>query len=977
MSGNTAARFNVLTLSQAELVDAACDRFETTWRAGDWPCIEAYLDAVSAPCRQTLLLELLKLELELRMNVGETPTADEYRVRFPDHAEAIGQIFAAVREPSGPLSTEPDDSLSGGSSADPDASTASLVPGQIGDSFHCDRVLGRQLGEYLIVDRLGSGGMGVVYRALQRSAGRFVALKLIKADWWGDSTDATSHEAEVRFRNEAQANAQLEHDHIVPVYEVGHVAGLLFFSMRLIKGRSLGQMILSDGPLPPRRAAYYIEAIARAIQYAHDKSVVHRDVKPGNIMVDENDRPILIDLGLAKSLEATEYTTLTGKALGTAEYMSPEQAKGQKDVSFLSDVYGLGATLFALLTGRPPFSGPNPMVVLRKVIDEEPAWPRECDKAVGKELKAICLKCLEKNADRRIPSAGELAVELKKYLSYERCKYTLPGPGTRLKKWVRRQPWRAAAAALAFLALLVAGSAWALNVRQSHEAARGFLEDVQNAALAELPAKIERMAGYRGWVVPGLRELLRNQPEGTEAQTRVWLALLPFEPERAGDLAKRLQSCGPEEHRVIRDALRNHWPDIAPKLRDVVTDVRADQGRRMCAAAGLIAHDGPNTPASSAWQELRLAPDPGPRVALLEFLVQSRVDPEILARRLEFEPDESVRRQVIQMLGALGNGQPPSGISQELPGRLIAMYRDHPDPGVHSSLGYLLQRWGMNAEVKSIDLELAGKERGKRRWYVTPAAITMAVIDLPAEVRSRLPEAGELPARFAIATIETPLELVLKSGAEYVKQRKEQYDNNAPDAPDLPADALSYSNAARLCNWLSEREGIPAAEWCYRPGRHEGVMILEPDYAKRRGYRLPTVPEWLFAARAGSDTNRYFGQDTTFSAHYAWHSLNSDGHTQPVGKLRPNDFGLFDVIGNVREWCHNTKLFPNAECTSCQSGSDPGPCEMQLEALVGGDFIASPEMQNALAERADRRFDTMLPHDPIVCAGFRVVKSEF
>ena len=116
-------------------------------------------------------------------------------------------------------------------------------------------------------------------------------------------------------------------------------------------------MILSDGPLPPRRAAYYVEAIARAIQYAHEKKVVHRDVKPGNIMVDENDRPILIDLGLAKSLEATEYTTMTGKALGTAEYMSPEQAKGQKDVGFPTDVYGLGATLFALLTGRRPLAG--------------------------------------------------------------------------------------------------------------------------------------------------------------------------------------------------------------------------------------------------------------------------------------------------------------------------------------------------------------------------------------------------------------------------------------------------------------------------------------------------------------------------------------------------------------------------------------------------------------------------------------------
>ena len=136
---------------------------------------------------------------------------------------------------------------------------------------------------------------------------------------------------------------------------------------------------------------------------------MHRDVKPGNIMLDENDRPYLIDLGLARSLEKTEYTTLTGRPLGTAAYMSPEQARGASEIGSSTDVYGLGATLFTLLTGRPPFTGPGPMVVLRKVIDEEPAWPRERDRPVGVELKAICLKCLEKNPANRFGSAGELA----------------------------------------------------------------------------------------------------------------------------------------------------------------------------------------------------------------------------------------------------------------------------------------------------------------------------------------------------------------------------------------------------------------------------------------------------------------------------------------------------------------------------------------------------------------------------------------
>jgi len=141
-------------------------------------------------------------------------------------------------------------------------------PEQVDDLPEVDGALGRIVGEYLILDRIGSGGMGVVYRALQRGANRIVALKLIKADWWGESTADTNREAAIRFRHEARAHAQLEHDHIVPVYDVGQADGLLFFSMRLIKGRSLAQIVRSDGPLPPRRAAYYLEAIARAIQFA-------------------------------------------------------------------------------------------------------------------------------------------------------------------------------------------------------------------------------------------------------------------------------------------------------------------------------------------------------------------------------------------------------------------------------------------------------------------------------------------------------------------------------------------------------------------------------------------------------------------------------------------------------------------------------------------------------------------------------------
>jgi eukaryotic-like serine/threonine-protein kinase len=231
MIGNTAAKFDDLSLPEAELVDAACDRFETAWRAGGRPCIASEMNAVPESCRMILLLELIKRELELRVQTGERPTAEEYGPRFPDQVPAIVEILHAMCPAKQGLSSWPDDNREpaeqhpGPSNAD--ASMTDLEPGQLVDPSQLDQAIGRQPGDYLILDRIGSGGLGVVYRALQRSASRFVALKLIKADWWGDSTHVSSHEAEIRFRLEAQARAQLDHDHIVPVYDAGHVGGFL------------------------------------------------------------------------------------------------------------------------------------------------------------------------------------------------------------------------------------------------------------------------------------------------------------------------------------------------------------------------------------------------------------------------------------------------------------------------------------------------------------------------------------------------------------------------------------------------------------------------------------------------------------------------------------------------------------------------------------------------------------------------------
>jgi hypothetical protein len=856
--------------------------------------------------------------------------------------------------------------------------TAEWVPGSLGALPEVDGALGRLVGDYLILDRLGRGGMGVVYRALQRRARRIVALKLIKAEWWGESTEDSHRAAEVRLRHEAEALAQLEHDHIVPIYDVGQVDGLMYFSMRLIRGRSLAAMVRSDGPLPPERAAGYLEPIARAVQYAHDRGVLHRDLKPGNIMVDADDRPYLIDLGLCKSLEATDYTSGDGRPLGTAEYMPPEQARGDKDVGFEGDVYGLGATLFTLVTGSPPFTGSSPAVVLRKVIDEEPAWPPERDQAVGSELKAICLKCLEKDPSRRFRSAGALAEALRRYRAEEPTGITLPGPWSRLARWVRRNPWRAAAVGLAVCTVMVAAMAWVQAARRASRTADSMVTDLPRIPLSDLPRKIRELEGYRGLVEPRLRALIVSSPDDPELRARVALALLPSEPSRAIELADRLLACGPEEHWVIREALRDRWAEMAPRLDAVLDDPRSDPGRRTRAATALIALDartGAGTAPSveRAWSLLRLEPVPDPRVELLDWLVRSKVEVATLAGRLEHEPDPSVRRMLILGMAELGDGQPLGGVPPALRARLAAWYRDDLDSGIHSSLAYLLRRWGDRSEQERIDAERAGRPRDQRRWLVTARGQTMAVIDPADPSTPQIPGGGPF-RRFAIATTETTIGQYRAYDPDYWTRDKERAALPHSD-PDLAAFAVCYHDAAGYCNWLSRQEGLPPEQWCYVPGRVAGSLVLAPDSPCRLGYRLPTLQEWEYAARAGTTTDRYFGQSLGHAADYAWFNRNGHNHAEPVGRKRPNDAGLFDALGNVLELCDNLDPPHDPGC-DCPAAHGADCRKHRLVSIRGGSFYQG---QGGLTVAVySKTLDRVSPEPENAWhyIGFRIARSE-
>jgi hypothetical protein len=340
--------------------------------------------------------------------------------------------------------------------------------------------------------------MGVIYRARQRSLNRVVALKMILAGRLAGPAEVQ------RFRLEAEAVAQLEHEGIVPVYEVGEHEGQHYFSMRLIEGGSLAA-VPGRFRADLRGAAALVAAVARAVHHAHQRGVLHRDLKPGNVLVDREGRPHVTDFGLARRLGGVGATLASGAVIGTPAYMAPEQARAEKGVTVAADVYGLGAVLYELLAGRPQFLGDDPLEVLARVISEEPARPRSLNPTVDRDLETVCLKCLEKDARQRYGSAEAVALELERWLRGEPIEARPVGRVVRAWRWCRRNPVVAGLAAALALVLVTGITATAFFAVEADSRARGEKEERQKAETArdELADSIGRgllrPLGYGGW----------------------------------------------------------------------------------------------------------------------------------------------------------------------------------------------------------------------------------------------------------------------------------------------------------------------------------------------------------------------------------------------------------------------------------------------------------------------------------------------
>jgi WD40 repeat protein len=421
------------------------------------------------------------------------------------------------------------------------ASTDELIL-DLDDPAQCD------LGDYTLIELLGRGGMGVVYRAHQASLDREVALKLLAAGPWA-SADFIE-----RFRREAQSAARMQHPNIVAIHEFGQHAGLSFFSMRVVHGPSLAVRLEHEGPFSPRDAAALMRTVAEAVDYAHRLNVLHLDLKPGNVLIDETGQPLVADFGLARRLD--QLLPDAGEDVsGTPSYMAPEQAQaGSVGLGRATDIYGLGAILYELLTGRPPFLGATPQTTLQMVVCETLTSPRQLDPTIPRDLEAICLHCLARDPTRRYATAGALAADLGNFLDDRAISVRTPGAPERARRWARREPRFAAAVAAVGLVLTV-----------------GLVSTGQQWWRAEGSAAHARSLLWEGRREAALR--LQQDGRGFEAQSRLLDNLREQEAAGASDASAmdRLR-IGMMQGQGARLIDRLLVPDASPMAVEVSPD---------------------------------------------------------------------------------------------------------------------------------------------------------------------------------------------------------------------------------------------------------------------------------------------------------------------------------------------------------------------------------------------------------------------
>jgi tetratricopeptide (TPR) repeat protein/predicted Ser/Thr protein kinase len=553
-------------ISKADLVELVCNDQSERWRARQRVPCESYLALHPALQDDKLAFEVVYHEYALRESLGETPEPQEFFWRFPRFADRLSrqlQLHDALRSGEAPEVGQP---------ANPSDVTKRASRGIAG---------GLDFPGFEILEELGRGGAGVVYKARQDGLNRLVALKVIRAGFCDDADAAD------RFRAEAEAAARFQHPNLIQVYEVGEHEGNAYLALEYASGGSLHQK-LAGTPQDPHDSARLVEALARALHYAHQRGIVHRDLKPANVVLTEEGVPKVTDFGLAKLLEHENGPTRTGDILGTPSYMSPEQAQGSStEITPATDVYALGAILYEMLGGRPPFKGPTPLATLDQVVSQEPLPPGKFQRGIPRDLETICLKCLEKDPRRRYPSAADLAEDLHRFLNGWTIMARPSSAFEKAWKWGRRKPSTATAlltVAMALVVLLLGALYTSARLRESNFdlllAARAAKAAERSSASNARAALDQRNLALKALnqLVFGVQDRLGESPE-TRPLRR---SLLGTATAGLDEIARSTEAGAPDLSRAVAHQ----------KLGEIFRQIgRAAEARRQLMLAQSLAED--------------------------------------------------------------------------------------------------------------------------------------------------------------------------------------------------------------------------------------------------------------------------------------------------------------------------------------------------------------------------------------------------
>ncbi len=564
MSTSTLAAFDNRSVSTVRALERICDRFEAAWQSSPRPSIEDFLTNTVVPDRPRLLRELLAVDLAYRHRLGERPTLEEYHKRFPRDSTAIESAFKV-----GGVAI-------GGQAGEPDGSTPT-IPG------------------YTVLEELGRGGMGVVFKATAEQLNRFVALKMIILG------DLARPEAGARFLKEAEAVARLQHPQVVQIFRIGDYNGRPFLEMEYIDGGSLADRL--DGrPWSPTEAAQLVESLAMAVHHAHLRGIVHRDLKPANILLTADGIPKVTDFGLAKSLGADIDLTRTDSIIGSPSYMAPEQAGGSvRRIGPATDVYSLGAILYELLTGRPPFRAATVLDTLEQVRSAPPPSLSRIQQGLPIDLETIVLKCLEKGPESRYPSAAALAADLRRFCAGEPIWARKVGIIGRGVKWARRRPLTAG------LTILSAASTLLLIIVLAKS----------NVAMSRLQRATVEALNRERWLK---EELARSNDRLAEQQTQTEAALRKqtVALEATSEVLQRERQASYFQRIALAEAERmaGRYGRVDDVLGECPADLRAWEWRYLKQSAGheplaFIGHTG------EVWDAV-ISPD-GRRLASASF----------------------------------------------------------------------------------------------------------------------------------------------------------------------------------------------------------------------------------------------------------------------------------------------------------------------------------------------------------------------